>query len=234
MADAQGLTVSVIVIVRNGARFIGKALASITRSRTQPIEILVIDGGSTDGSADIARAMPGVTVMQQMSSGIAAAYNQGIACARGCVLAFLSSDDVWLPGKLDRHVQALQDDPELLLSVCMMQHFLEPGHVMPAGFRPELLTELRPGLVMEALVARRSAFDLVGLFDPTLSTAEDTDWFARARDAGLRIAVLPEVLLRKRVHGANASLIDPDGHRHRLRVLRASLARKRAAKMLPA
>jgi GT2 family glycosyltransferase len=82
-------------------------------------------------------------------------------------------------------------------------------------------------MLMEALVARKEAFEIVGAFDPTFSTAEDTDWFARAKDAGLAIAVIPEVLVRKRIHGHNASLTDPAGNRNRLRALRGSLARKR-------
>jgi len=229
LRDAEDLSVSVIVIVKNGARFIAQALDSVFLSKTKPVEVLVVDGGSTDDTIEIAGRVPGVTVIRQASNGIADAYNEGIATARGSVVAFLSSDDVWLPGKLDKHLAVLRDDRELLLSVSLVEHFREPGSQLPAGFRPELLHQKRPGLLMEALVARKRAFDVVGMFDPQYATAEDTDWFARAKDAGLRIAVIKEVLLLKRVHGANASMIDAEGDRHRLRALRASIARKCAA-----
>ena len=231
--DAEDLSVSVIVIVKNGARFIAQALSSIHLSQTKPVEILVVDGGSTDNTVEIAGSVPGVTIIRQASSGIAGAYNEGIARARGSIVAFLSSDDLWLPGKLDKHLAVLSEDRELVLSVSLVEHFLEPGSGLPAGFRPELLGHARPGLLMEALVVRKSAFDIIGVFDPRFTTGEDTDWFARAKDAGVRIALIQDVLVRKRVHGVNASLIDAEGHRNRLRALRASIARKRAANASP-
>lgn len=82
-------------------------------------------------------------------------------------------------------------------------------------------------LVMETLLARREIFGRVGRFDPRFPVGEDTDWFARARDAGLGPVVLPEVLVRKRVHGGNASLSAARTNDLLLRALRHSIARKR-------
>jgi glycosyltransferase involved in cell wall biosynthesis len=230
---AEKLTVSVIVVVKNGERFISQALASIDLSLAKPLEILVVDGGSTDKTVQIAASWPRVIVVHQVSTGIADAYNEGVARARGDVVAFLSSDDLWLPGKLDRHLATLRKDRGLLMTVSLVEHFLDSGSRIPRGFRPELLRQARPGFLMECLVARRSVFKAIGGFDRRFTTAEDTDWFARAKDAGFRIAVIQDVLVRKRVHGANASLIDPEGHRLRLRALRASIERKRAAAATP-
>lgn len=221
--------VSVIMIARNGAAFIASALSSIFQSRLQPLEVLVIDGQSTDGTAALAAAVPGVTVIPQISRGIAAAYNEGIARARGDLLAFLSCDDIWLPGKLDRQVALMRADPDLLYSVTLVEHFLEPGHTPPPGFRRTLLDRPVPGLLMETLMARPEAFEQVGGFNTAYSTGEDTDWFMRARDAGLKMALLPEIMLRKRIHGTNASLTNSHPDRPLLSALRASLARKRAA-----
>ena len=83
---------------------------------------------------------------------------------------------------------------------------------------------------METLVARRSALERVGPFDTSYRVAEDVDWFARARDAGLRIDVVDDVLLHKRVHGGNASLNARENDELLLRAVRASLIRKRARK----
>ncbi len=221
--------VSVIMIARNGAAFITEALNSIFLSQLRPLEVLVIDGGSTDGTATLAAAVRGVTVVAQASRGISAAYNEGVALASGDLLAFLSSDDLWLPGKLDRQVALMQADPGLLYSFTMAEHFLQPGCAPPPGFRRTLLDRPVPGMLMETMMAQPAAFARVGGFDPALAVGGDTDWFARARDAGLKMALLPEVLLRKRVHGANASLTDPQINRQLLTALRDSLARKRAA-----
>jgi glycosyltransferase involved in cell wall biosynthesis len=217
------------MVVRDGAAFLAEALASVFASRLKPLEVLVIDGGSRDGSAALAAAVPGVVVVAQDGHGIAAAYNQGIALARGELVAFLSHDDLWLPGKLDRQAALMRADPELMYSVTLVAHFLEPGCRVPPGFRASLLDRPVPGFVMETLIARPAAFARIGAFNVAFGLAEDTDWFARARDAGLKMAVLPEVLVRKRVHGRNASLTDPRVNRFLLAALRGSLARKRAA-----
>jgi GT2 family glycosyltransferase len=78
------------------------------------------------------------------------------------------------------------------------------------------------------LVARRSAFDRIGLFDPDLDTTCDTDWLVRAQDAGLRHRVVPEVLLLWGLHGNNTSYRRADVKRDLMRTLHASIARKRA------
>ena len=220
-------TVSVIMIARNGERFIAEALASIGLSQVAPLEIIVLDGGSTDRTREIAATFPGVTIMPQQSTGIAGAYNEAIGASRGALVAFLSSDDRWRPGKLDRHVELMQASP-VLASVSLVEHFLEGD--MPANFRADLIGRPVPGFLMEALVARRAIFDRVGPFDPSFATAEDTDWYARARDLGIEIAVIPEVLVDKRVHDTNTSLNDPVGDHHRLRAMRAAIARKRSTR----
>jgi glycosyltransferase involved in cell wall biosynthesis len=224
--DAGG-TVSVIVVVRNGERFIGEALDSVFRSDTRPVEILVIDGGSTDRTAEIARGFPLTRVVAQQATGIADAYNQGIAMARGDLIAFISHDDIWEPGKLDRQVAFMRQHPLVGYTVTMVRHFLDAGAQVPPGFRAELLDRPVPGFIMEALVVRKNVFEQVGLFDRSFSVSEDTDWFARARDAGVPMAMLPDVLVRKRVHGTNSSLNVPSINGLLLRAMRGSIQRKR-------
>ena len=94
--------VSVILVVHNGADLSGEALASVGRSTLTPREILVVDGGSTDDTADVARRFRGVRVVPQQSEGIASAYNEGVAEAGGDLVAFISHNNEWLPRKLDR------------------------------------------------------------------------------------------------------------------------------------
>jgi glycosyltransferase involved in cell wall biosynthesis len=219
--------VSVIVVVRNGARYLAQALDSIDQSETNPAEVIVLDGGSTDGTLEIAAARAGVTVIAQRSRGIAAAYNEAIAQAASPVVAFLSHDDLWARGKLDKHLALMSAQPELLYTTSLVQHFLEPGCAPPPGFRVEMLERPVHGMIMEALVARKQAFETVGLFDPRFPVGEDTDWFARAIDAGAPTEMIPEVLVHKRVHTTNASLNDGAINAHILTALRKSVARKR-------
>ena len=226
--DVDGRDVSVILIVRNGERFIGEALESVSHQTVAPREILVIDGNSSDASVEVARRFTGVTVVPQKSVGLANAYNEGIAHARAPMLAFISHDDRWLPEKIERQLSFMRSEPDVLLSVTYVEHFLEEGSSIPAGFRTDLLDHAVPGYLMETLMARREVFQRVGHFDPTFAVSEDTDWFARVKDAGLTIGLVPETLTVKRVHDTNASLSHPAINGLLLRALRQSIARKRA------
>ena len=220
-------TVSVILIVKDGAQHIGEALASVGESEQQPLEILVVDGGSIDDTVAIARSFPGVRVIPQESQGIANAYNEGVAHAQGDLLAFISHDDHWLPGKLDAQVAYMEEHPDLLLSVTHVQHYLEPGSQPPDGFRKELLDQAVPGVLMETLMVRPELFRKVGWFDPSFEVGEDTDWYARVKDAGVTIGVMPETFTMKRVHDTNASLNTPRINAILLKAMRQSIKRKR-------
>jgi glycosyltransferase involved in cell wall biosynthesis len=188
---------------------------------------VVVDGGSKDETVRLASRQPLVRVVTQVSRGIPGAYNEGIAAARGELIAFISHDDLWQPGKLDLQADLMLARPDLDLSVTMVQHFLADGASVPPGFRPELLQHAVPGLIMEALMLRPRIFAKVGLFDPSFTAGEDTDWFARVRDAGITPHVMPEVLVRKRVHATNFSINAPALNAQLLRALRGSIARKR-------
>lgn len=218
---------SVIMPVRNGERFLSQAIESVLGQSYRPIEIILVDGRSTDGTAAIARSYAEVCYLQQSGGGVGAAYNLGIEASSGEFLAFLSHDDLWPPDKLSVQIDYLMRHPHTLYTVAYAEFFLEPGCVVPPGFRREILERARPAPIMETLVARREVFQRVGMLDPRLSSAEDVDWFARAHDRGLPMVVIDRVLLRKRIHDRNSSLATADNTRNLLVALRRSLARKR-------
>jgi len=220
------LSLSVIIVVRNGARFIAEALESIARGDLQPTEIVVVDGRSSDDTVAIARRFAAVRIVEQTGDGCPDAYNLGVRLARGDLIGFLSHDDRWTPDKLRVQVARMTERPELLYTTARVRFFLEQGCAPPPGLRPELLTGDHGGRIMETLVARREAFERVGLFDTTLKNASDVDWFARAQDLGITTEMLPDVLLDKRIHDRNttrAGLNNPE----LLAVLRRSILRRR-------
>ena len=229
-AGANELSVSVILIVRNGEPFIAEALGSVFRSEKKPAEVLVIDGGSKDRTVQLACGFPRTRVVAQRSTGNANAYNQGIEMSFGDHKEFISHEDIRESGKLDCQVGFMRLNPEVGYTVTMVRHFLDGGARIPDGFRAELLEKPVPGMIMEALVARKQVFRQVGLFDSSYSVSEDTDWFARARDAKVPMALLPRVLVRKRVHGTNASLTTQSINALLLRAMRGSIRRKRQGK----
>jgi len=220
--------VTVVVAVLNGEPFLARALRSILAQDYSPLEILVVDGRSTDRTEAIARSFPGVRFLVQPGTGIPDAYNHGWANAQGEFIAFLSCDDEWVPHKLSTQVAYLQGHPEVQVSMAHARYVLDPGCRVPPGFRTELLEGSHPG-AMETLVARKDALGLVGSFDRSYRTAEDLDWVARARDAGVGLTRLSDALLIKHIHDSNLSLQWLENNRLILKLLRDSIARKQRA-----
>ena len=221
--------VSVIVAVRNGERFLEQSLNSIVSQGYEPIEILVVDGHSTDRTVEIAKSYDSLRIVPQVNRGIADAYNLGVQSANGDFIAFNSHDDIWQPEKLKAQVQYLLDHPEVAYCTGKVTFFLEPGYGIPAGFREELLEGEHTVRLLETWVVRKEVFKAIGPFDTSISTAEDVDWLARAGDQGFKSYSIPEVLVRKRVHDENSSLV-PENNKNLLSVVRKSLERKRGGK----
>ena len=218
--------VSVIIVVRNGERFLAQAIESVLNSNYRPIEILVIDGQSEDKTAEIAQSYSLVRYVQQPSSGISEAYNLGIQKAKGEFVAFNSHDDVWTNDKLEVQVDYLTRHPDIQYVTAKAKFFIQRGCAIPSGFRQELLQGEHVCHTMETLMARKSLFDIVGAFNPQLSTAEDVDWFSRARDKEIPTYTIQKVLLYKRVHDENLSLHHKRNNQNLLQVVRKSLRRK--------
>jgi glycosyltransferase involved in cell wall biosynthesis len=217
----------VIVCVRNGERFLERCFRSIERQDVAPDDRVLVDGASTDGTLDIARRFPQWRTVPQTGHGIADAYNCGIAAATGDLIAFLSHDDEWTEGSVRMRRDYLLSHPELDFVLARAMSRLEQGHQPPPGFRIELL-EREHGGAMETLMAWRRAFDKVGPFDSRYSPSDDLDWLARARDLGLKAAVIPRVSVIKYIHNANTSLHDPKINDNLLRLLHESIRRKKA------
>ena len=223
---SQAPLVSAVVIVQNAERYLAQALQSIREQSYSPVEVLVVDGRSTDGTEAVARSFPEVRFFTQPGSGTADAYNAGIEAARGELIAFLSHDDLWTPTKLERQVAWLRREPELDFVWAQVRCFAEDPERLPASFKRELLDTTPAVRIMETLLARRGAFERVGLLDPAFSPADDVEWFARAKDLGARGEPVPETLLLKRIHDANTSLQDPQRNNALLlQILHASVQR---------
>jgi glycosyltransferase involved in cell wall biosynthesis len=223
--------VSCIVPVFNGERYLAEALQSIAGQTYRPIEILVVDDGSTDRTPEIAAQFsPGVRCLRQANAGPAAARNRGLDAAAGEFVAFLDADDLWHPEKLARQVEHFGARPDLDMSLTLVQNFWVPELAEEgaelAGHR---VAQPAPGFSPVALLARRSLFDEVGRFEESWRHIHDTEWFVRARDCGKISDVLPEVLVRRRLHPDNRSRRFADASRDEyLQLTRRRIARRGA------
>jgi glycosyltransferase involved in cell wall biosynthesis len=222
------LRVSVIIPAFNAEAYLAEAIDSVLAQTLPPFEVIVVDDGSTDATAAIARRFaPAVNCFSQPNGGIGAARNSGVRAAHGNALAFLDADDLWLAAKLSLQVGALLADPALDLVFGHAEQFISP-HLAGAQGRPGVGGPM-PGYVAGTLLVRREAFLRVGPFATGLKVGEFIDWYARARDIGLKAHLLPDVVLRRRIHDTNTGIRERDSRVEYARVLRAALARRRAA-----
>ena len=226
MTDENPL-VSVIIPVYNGGRYLRAALESVFAQTYRAFEVIVVDDGSADDSGVIAQSFPEVRYIHQTNQGVAAARNIGLEAARGEYFTFLDQDDLWAPEKLKLQVEYLLSHPEVGYTLTQQQFFLEPGTSLPAWFRKDLLASVHTGWVLGTLLVRRNVFEQVGNFATGYSAANDSDWFFRAKAAEVPMAVVPELLLLKRIHEANDSGRAKEILSELLKVVKTSLDRQR-------
>ena len=222
--------VSVVIPVHNGGRFLAEAIDSVLAQGYPHREVVVVDDGSTDDSPAIARARP-VRYQRQENQGVAAARNAGLAAARGELIAFLDQDDVWLPHKLDAQVAFLLEHPSVDMVISPLEVEVEPGTAPLSWFEPDAGMDVQLVPLLGTLLAWRRCFDRVGDFDTRYEIACDTDWIMRARDAGLVLEAAPGVCMRYRMHDRNSSRREDRLNAEVRAVYRASVARKREARV---
>jgi glycosyltransferase involved in cell wall biosynthesis len=215
-------SIGVAIPAHNAERFLGDALASV-RAQAHPVdEIVVVDDGSTDSTAEIAGAH-GARVLHQSNAGIGAARSRAVAATRTELVVLLDADDLLTPNSVECRMGQLELDPELELVFGHVRHFSEL-----AGGSPVALDQPQAGHVVSGLLIRRAAYDRVGPFASGLRVAEALDWLLRAREHDVRELTVPDQVLWRRVHGANNSIANRDSLGEFPRALKASLDRRRA------
>lgn len=206
-------TVSAVIPVYNGEAYVSDAIRSVLEQSQPAIECIVVDDGSTDGTAEAVHQFgTDVRYVVQENSGVSMARNRGAGEAHGDLVAFLDHDDVWEPTKIAAQVAVLTAEPATL-ALCAMTITDARGIAMgERHLRPR--TDLRIGMLTfdgteipscsSTGVIWKSDFDRLGGFDPGLGTSADWDLLFRVLLRG-RLAYVDEPLTRYRVHGSNMS-----------------------------
>lgn len=225
--------VSCVVPVFNTERYLAAALDSILAQTYQPIEVVVVDDGSTDGTAAVIAAYGDrIHALRQANAGPAAARNRGVRASRGDFIAFLDADDVWHVEKLTRQMARFAERPELDLCFSWARNFWIPElREEEAQFREHRIAAPLPGYLASTMVAPRSVFDLVGEFDSGLLFSHTADWVLRAGERGCISEMLPDVLYERRLHHANRSRqLNAASRDEYLTLIKRHLDRQRAAR----
>jgi glycosyltransferase involved in cell wall biosynthesis len=219
--------VSIVVPVYNGARYLAEALASLEQQAPPVEEVIVVDDGSTDGSGELAESL-GARCVRRDHAGIGAARNLGFRHATGDALGFLDADDLWADGALAVQRATLEAEPGLDGVYGLVQEFLSPELTAEERARLRYAVEPQQPGVVGGLLLRRSSFDRVGEFSEEWRLGEAIDWLARAREAGLQLRTLPEVVLRRRIHSSNTGRRRMAERAEYARMLKSVLDRRRA------
>lgn len=214
---------SVIIPAYNAQETLADAIASVLDQTCAPAEVIVVDDGSTDRTADIVATfgtrVRGVT---QANQGPGAAVNHGVALARYDLLAFVDADDIWLPDKMARQIPLVVAAEGALISTAQMRQFRH-------GVPDDGTGAVRDGLTRSTTVCFKSVFDTVGqMISPPGHCGDMIDWMGRARAKGFRIDCLQEVLALRRIIESSLTYgLDPDRKRGFLSVAHAALKRSR-------
>jgi glycosyltransferase involved in cell wall biosynthesis len=222
--------VSVIVPAFNAGRTLAATLASIQSQSLTPLQIVVVDDGSTDDTAAVAEAgaLAGGELIRLANSGVASAMNAGLAAARGDWVAFLDADDLWEPDCLQNQLEHLSANPGQDAAVGGVTEFVCPslGSEDAARLRPR---PPQTAWLSGATLVRRAVFSQTGLFNPALRLGCWIDWVDRARRAGASFGEHPQLVMRRRLHPASLSMSQAARDGALLQVARLAIARRREA-----
>jgi glycosyltransferase involved in cell wall biosynthesis len=204
--------VSVVIPVYNNRNFIGDAIESVLCQTLSPLEIIVVDDGSTENNNDILKKYSKkIIFIQQENRGPASARNTGIRNAKGDFIAFLDSDDIWVPNKMEKQMALFSSNPDLVMVYSRFVVFDGkacenmadwPKSVYSGEIFEKLLAE--NFIAMSSVVVKSLILTTIGMFDESLITAEDTNLYLKIAKRW-KIGGVKDVLVRRRNHGENLS-----------------------------
>lgn len=220
--------VSVIIPTYNRAKYVKEAIDSVLAQTFQDFEIIVVDDGSIDGTGELLKNYNGkIRYIYQTNKGLPAARNTGIRAAKGEYIAFLDSDDIWLPDKLDIQLKILEKNGDVGLIYSRMFVIDEDGVVNPTVYPKwklattldEMLTEGYGIGLPSTAIMRKECFDRLGFFDESLiGCGDDGDMFYRV-EAFYKIIVVEKPLIKYRKHNSNMTYDRSKAYENYIRIL---------------
>jgi glycosyltransferase involved in cell wall biosynthesis len=216
--------VSAIIPAYNAERYVGEAIQSVLDQDYKSMELIIVDDGSKDKTAQIIKQFGGaVRYFFQENAGLAAALNRGVNVAKGDYFAFLDSDDRWLPYKISQQMAAFGRDPGLDIVFGYVRQFYSPELKLFSKPQREILA----GCFLGTTVVKRGSFLRVGQLPTKWELGEFAAWYAKAITLGLKSLTLNSIVTERRIHGANMTIRKRDSLSDYARIMKDFLDEKR-------
>lgn len=196
--------VSVVIPARNSALHLAETVASVQAQTVAVESIIIVDDGSTDDTANIAIRFGGkVKYIRQEQAGAAQARNCGVQHVETGYLAFLDSDDLWMPQKLEWQVAELANCEQPAMIYGHAVQFASPELSAAEVAQLKFSTAPMPAICASALLMRTAEFRRAGVFNAALATGEFIEWYARAQALGIATRMLAPTVFHRRLHRGN-------------------------------
>lgn len=228
-ADDNADLVSVIIAAFNSEAYLDEAITSVLAQQWEPLELIVVDDGSTDGTRAVARCYgSGVKIVEGSDQGLAATRNRGMAAAHGSAFLHLDADDVLAPDAIRTLMGILKRDKACEIAAGRVSCFFSPEVSDDVALRLSVPAEPQRGHISGVAIIKAEVFGRVGGLDGNYEPASDMEWWLRAGEQGVNVQLVDDVVLRRRIHGNNSSLRNSKSHREvSLRMIREARTRKR-------
>jgi glycosyltransferase involved in cell wall biosynthesis len=221
--------ISVVIPAYNAEEYLQESLDSLY-DQISPVdfEIIVVNDGSTDRTLQILEAQGDkIRVFSHANSGVCKTRNLGFKAAKGNYITCLDADDLYEPDKLDKQYRYLKDHPNLDMVFCKVEQFISP-ELDPSDRKIPEHVRVMNSMNFAGGLFKSEVFEKNGYIDESLrSYGEFIDWFARAKEIGLKYAVMDEILYKRRVHDSNYGKVNASEQMDYLKVLRAKIQRSK-------
>jgi glycosyltransferase involved in cell wall biosynthesis len=220
--------ISVLIPAFNAENYIGEAIESVLRQTYKDFEVIVVDDGSSDETRQMIEGFSGrVQYHYQENSGAGTARNCGVSLSCGNFLAFLDADDIWAENKLELQMREFQMDSSLEAVFGMMRQVFQKDWQKKTCESDFSADELIKGYTQGTMLVKRESFVRVGMFSEENTIGEFVDWLLRAKEANLRMKLLPDLFLWRRIHDSNLGIRRRSEITDYVKILKKSIDRRR-------